>query len=579
MRLLGRVQSAWPLSLEIEGSKIAVLQRLPTNIANEFTMTNADNPADIAREALKLLATQRLAPTPDHFYQAYHEIAGLSPPSQKPEVDDLPWNKLVRELLKQWDLKQSGLNSVKKKSAVDRVLINFGADSRVLFDKLQALVQAWAQGKVVPPGVEVDEAAISSDGVTSSAVGDDSAGFAMEALPQLREVISQALLVGVVPHISQYKDLADEALMLAQQAKQVADQIALAALTKNLRQYWLKLALRNETDTEVMEGLLRLLQLLVDNIGELVVDDQWMAGQIDVMKGVITPPFTPQMLYAAEQSFKDVVYKQGALKHGLTEAKATLKTMVATFIDRLGEMSNSTSEYHQKIGRYAEEIVKTDDIYQLNHILESLLNDTRGIQLDIQRSRDEMVKTQHQVTVAEKKIQALELELSEASEMVRQDHLTGALNRRGMAEAFEREMSRAQRLEAPLCVALLDVDHFKKLNDAYGHEAGDSALIHLVCVLKDAVRPTDIVSRYGGEEFLILLPATGEEEALQVVSRVQRELTRRFFMHNNQRLLLTFSAGVSQWRDHEPPEVLISRADSALYRAKVGGRNRVIAAD
>ncbi len=107
------------------------------------------------------------------------------------------------------------------------------------------------------------------------------------------------------------------------------------------------------------------------------------------------------------------------------------------------------------------------------------------------------------------------------------------------------------------------------------NQAGDRALVHLAQVVRQLLRPTDSLARYGGEEFLILLPNTGLDEAIKVMQRVQRELTRQFFMHENQRVLITFSAGVVELAPGEDREGVIARADAAMYRAKVSGRNRV----
>jgi len=322
----------------------------------------------------------------------------------------------------------------------------------------------------------------------------------------------------------------------------------------------------------------RLLRLLVDNISELLLDDPWLGGQIAVVQDIIAKPLDSRVLYDAERSFKEVIFKQGNLKHSLLEAKDTIKNMMATFIDRMSEMTASTGEYHAKIEKYTEEIGRTEDINKLNQILGNIMKDTRGMQLDMLRSRDELELAHKRVKAAEEKVRQLEKELDQVSELVHQDHLTGTLNRRGMDDAFQRELSRADRLNASLCVSLLDIDHFKRLNDTYGHETGDEALIHLVRVVKEALRPSDVVARFGGEEFVIILPDTGMDEAVNVMTRVQRHLTKNFFLHDNQRLLITFSAGVALRGPGENAESLISRADQALYQAKEAGRNRVVAA-
>ena len=147
-----------------------------------------------------------------------------------------------------------------------------------------------------------------------------------------------------------------------------------------------------------------------------------------------------------------------------------------------------------------------------------------------------------------------------------------------MDAGFEKEETRADRHGSSLCVALLDIDNFKRLNDTMGHYAGDQALIHLSTVIKETLRPSDSVARYGGEEFVILLPEVSLEEAATTVERLQRELTKKFFLHENDRVLITFSAGVALRAPEESQEDVIGRADKAMYQAKHTGKNRVIVA-
>ena len=141
-----------------------------------------------------------------------------------------------------------------------------------------------------------------------------------------------------------------------------------------------------------------------------------------------------------------------------------------------------------------------------------------------------------------------------------------------------REIADVKRKDTRLCAALLDIDNFKKLNDTKGHEAGDAALTHLVAVTRESMRPQDTLARYGGEEFVIVMPDTQIEQGIEAMTRLQRELTKRFFLADNEKIVITSSAGVAQLAPGETPQDAIKRADQAMYLAKRAGKNRVVGA-
>jgi len=163
--------------------------------------------------------------------------------------------------------------------------------------------------------------------------------------------------------------------------------------------------------------------------------------------------------------------------------------------------------------------------------------------------------------------------LATIREMATHDELTGVSNRRDLMETLERETSRATRHETPLSLVMLDLDHFKVINDSHGHNTGDEVLRQVASTLDAGRRNVDYFGRYGGEEFLLVLPDTTPREAAVMVERLRREVAGlRIDAAPKHRI--TLSAGISQYLPGEAPQAAIGRADEALYQAKAAGRNR-----
>jgi diguanylate cyclase (GGDEF)-like protein len=181
-----------------------------------------------------------------------------------------------------------------------------------------------------------------------------------------------------------------------------------------------------------------------------------------------------------------------------------------------------------------------------------------------------------QLTLLALVISRLVAELRSSS---RRDGLTGVMNRRALDDALSDEEHRARRLQAPFAVLMVDADHFKSVNDRFGHATGDRALQHLATLMGAQMRDIDRLGRYGGEEFVVLLPGTTLEQAQVVAERLRERVEAVPLMWQEAPLALTVSIGIAAWRGPEDAlEPLLARADAALYAAKRAGRNRCCAA-
>ncbi|MFQ5442885.1 MAG: diguanylate cyclase [Thermodesulfobacteriota bacterium] len=183
---------------------------------------------------------------------------------------------------------------------------------------------------------------------------------------------------------------------------------------------------------------------------------------------------------------------------------------------------------------------------------------------------------------AGRRIIELQGELIEAKNRLQKlsmtDPLTGILNRRALYDRMNSEMSRAEREKGEMSIAIMDVDLFKRINDRYGHLAGDAVLKGLVERISEALRPYDTVGRFGGEEFLVVLPGNAGEDARKICERVRRAIKSAPFTYEGAKMDITVSIGGAAWSAGTEANALISAADGALYRAKEEGRDRVVLA-
>jgi diguanylate cyclase len=554
------------------------------------------SPADIARQAFHRLAARRIAPTPDAYREIYDEIVGTKqqPLAEKvlagfaarlmnsrAAITELA-HQLSRALeARDWEACSECLNQLvgqhleRPLTPSSRVVATADhadaypvkAHSIPLVDETEPAdrkTRLIAMVDALEPVELVDSPTVPPGGPKHTRL--------------LREMLTRTWALAVVSLLYNAPELEKEAKALAESVTLARTEETLNEISARLKQLCFKIEMKSGDMAEEQELLLRLFRLLLENIGELVEDDSWLSGQVASVQELLSGPVDHSALMHITSNLKEIIYKQGLLKHSLNEAKTTLKNMMLTFVDRLEAFTVNTGDYHEKIEQYSQQIGNAQNVVDLNKVLDRVMFDTRVAQTEARRSCDQMIAVRQDVRAAEAHVHELQTRLVQMSEQVYEDQLTASLNRRGLDDVLERAFSRAERRNLPLCVSLLDIDDFKRLNDTHGHSAGDGALVHLVQVVKDTLRAMDVIGRFGGEEFLIVLPDTELEDAAQVVTRLQRELTKRIFMHNHERILITFSAGVALRAPNEDQATLIKRADEALYKAKKAGKNRVVSA-
>ncbi|MDP2432113.1 MAG: GGDEF domain-containing protein [Pseudomonadota bacterium] len=247
---------------------------------------------------------------------------------------------------------------------------------------------------------------------------------------------------------------------------------------------------------------------------------------------------------------------------------AMLREMVQEITNKTEHLAHDLGEKNQGLSENVSSLKSCRDKNEILRLLSSVVMQAGSIHSTVESSHQELLETRQSLN-------AMQEELAETRQMLNEDALTGALNRRGLDATLSREIARAQRVNARLSLAMVDLDYFKKINDDFGHAAGDQMLMHFTSLIRSVMRKSDALVRYGGEEFTLILPDTDARGAHFVLGRLQQVMARTPLNYEGKQINTTFSAGVATLKPDENGHALLRRADDAVYAAKNAGRNTI----
>jgi diguanylate cyclase len=271
------------------------------------------------------------------------------------------------------------------------------------------------------------------------------------------------------------------------------------------------------------------------------------------------------------------------LNERLATFQGSLQDAHDGYADAIDAAHQLDSELRQQVDGLHSSVHQASDLDSLKGLVESRLHGLLDTLQQYQQQRDQreqrvagrLQALVERVTGMEQEAKEFRQHLEEQRQKALLDPLTGLPNRAAWSERLDLEQARWQRYGGELLLAVLDIDHFKRINDEYGHLAGDKVLKIIAGELHKRLRKTDFIARFGGEEFVLLLPSTALESGLQLLESLRAAIAACPFHFRGERVAITLSAGIGAFAAGERSDQVFERADRALYRAKDGGRNRV----
>jgi len=589
------------------------------------------SPVQVAKAALRRLALDKIEPTPENYARAYAAEGGQAsaslPEPARPllqrlasmlgedagscdavvrslmaghwnEADDLltqsatkalgqaqDWADLLQRLAHGLDRGSRLWTTARKKDSLARVLSGSRSDPRRLRERMRHLLAAW-EAETDEPGVDtvsggLDEPVRALAPELAHGIVEAAHQSAQEPAPSRDwSALVQSLEGTVRAALPEGEGRAEELSKLLQQLSQrVADAGATPELVAHADDLCQRARRMLAHRQHLLDELGKLCVELTQGLTELAEDDSWARGQCEALQLRLTEGLNVRSVRAASDLLANARKRQAVLRGERNQARDALKELIQGMLTELGEFSEHTGRFHSNVGRHAEAIASADSLGSLADVVREMLHDTTEVQALVSQTQSRLQAEQARAGEMQLRVRELEGELRRLSDEVSTDALTQVANRRGLAQAFEVERARMDRArtekaDCSLAVGLIDIDNFKKLNDTLGHAAGDVALQKLAQQVREQLRPRDTVARFGGEEFVVLLPDIDTVEAQSVLTRLQRKLTASLFMHDNKEVFVTFSAGVTTLREAEALELALERADEALYEAKRTGKNR-----
>ncbi|WP_449369805.1 diguanylate cyclase domain-containing protein [Thiomonas sp.] len=513
--------------------------------------------ADQARATLKRLLELNLPPTPDNYRRVFDSLhrGEASPPPQPPTPD---WGRVLPRLLEQWERSQSGLSQLHKRQQIEHLAAL--PTPQAQWRELEQLLDRWSA---------LPARSGSRSGSAPIEIRDTETPIDGNAW---RELWLQTLKFGVQPFCAQgpAQRLLHGLMAAAQTDAQATD------LSQRAREVWLAIDREQTTEDAVRDGLADLVRLLLEHLGDLA-PQAWVGVQAAAIREELQPPLAPERIEQAQNAVRDLLVRHSVLRKSEEDAHHTAKALIDLLVRKLGDYAAEGGEYNARMEDRLEKLQHSQEWNEIRMLVQEVLDDSRHMQ---QRSGElgvHLAEAQRQAQAAQERIRSLEGELEQVSQQLQEDPLTGALNRRGLDAEFSRMQARLTRQGQPLTVALLDLDHFKAVNDTHGHDTGDAVLRALVALAKRLIRPSDRVARMGGEEFMLLLPDTPVQQSLVVVQRLLRAFSEQTLVQDDagRRIPLGFSAGLAELCPGEDFAAVYQRVDAALLQAKRAGRKRV----
>jgi diguanylate cyclase len=519
------------------------------------------------------------------------------------------WAALVDKLVRGVERGGRQWTSARKKDSLQRVLGGSGSDMQRLQHRLKQLLQSWDQDNGIDkidsmlgdlpdgPSAAAEASAPATPAAPGTAATTETpatretpdASVAPEApepplardtpeaqgWPPLVASLHGTVRAALPGDDARAVELADELAVLAGRIASEGASAALADAVEAACQRARRLLAHRH---HLLDELSSLCRQLTAGLADLAEDDSWAQGQMQAIEARLDGGFNARSVKAASELLAHTRAQQQQLRGERDRARDALKNLIHSLLAQVGELGDQTGRYGDRLGRFGQALQQVDSSDQLDTLVREMIDDSREVQVRVQQTQQSLSDEHARAGELESRVRDLEGELRRLSQEVSTDALTQIANRRGLMQAFDAEQARLERSGGDLAVGLLDIDNFKKLNDSLGHAAGDVALKALAARVQDSLRPVDIVARFGGEEFVVLLPGTPREEAQQVLTRLQRRLSASLFMHDGREVFVTFSAGVTAYCLGETLEVALERADEALYEAKRSGKNRTCVA-
>ena len=483
--------------------------------------------------------------------------------------------------------------AARKKDSLQRVLEANRSDVARLHQRLKQLVASW-DGDVSDEAVAVDatdeprDAPAAARGVEVLDTGDGPAARPIEVRGGVDHAPRAGAPAGAEwPPVLQQYDATVRAALPPGDERALAIEGELRELQASLVRDGATAPLRLQAEQvcerarrllahrhHLVDELHRLTQEMSSGLAEVAEEGSWVKGQTESLALSLGDAPSVRSVRAASEMLAQTRARQQRVRAERDSARAALKGAISQMLAELDALGDHTGGFADSVASYVDTIANAESLESLAGVVKQMVEESRAVHGLVSDTQQRLQEGRQRATELEAQVRNLESELRRLSEEVSTDVLTEVANRRGLMAAFEVETARLERQGGELAIGLLDIDNFKKLNDTLGHSVGDMALKTLAGHVQKQLRAVDVVARFGGEEFVVLLPGVPVDEAQVTLTRLQRTLSASLFMHDGREVFVTFSAGVTRFRPGEALESALERADEALYEAKRTGKNR-----